>query len=50
MLGHREKVTRKKDKDPVGDLIDEGASFEEAVDVTTRQGAATRRTYGFRWL
>jgi len=39
MLGHREKVTRKKD--PVGDLIDEGASFEEAVDVTTRQGAAT---------
>ena len=40
MLGHREKVTRKKDKDPVGDLIDEGASFEEAVDVTTRQGAA----------
>ena len=38
MLGHREKVTRKKD--PVGDLIDEGASFEEAVDVTTRQGAA----------
>jgi len=40
MLGHREKVTRKKDKDAVGDLIDQGASFEEAVDVTTRQGAA----------
>ena len=41
MLGHREKVTRKKDKDGVGDLIDQGASFEEAVDITTRQGAAT---------
>jgi hypothetical protein len=41
MLGHREKVTRKKDKDAVGDLIDQGASFEEAVDITTRQGAAT---------
>ena len=44
LLGHREKVTRKKDKDPVGDLIDEGASFEEAVDISTlgqRQGAAT---------
>ena len=40
MLGHREKVTRKKDKDGVGDLIDQGASFEEAVDITTRQGAA----------
>jgi len=40
MLGHREKVTRKKDKDAVGDLIDQGASFEEAVDITTRQGAA----------
>jgi hypothetical protein len=40
MLGYREKVTRKKDKDPVGDLIDQGASFEEAVDITTRQGAA----------
>ena len=40
MLGHREKVTRKKDKDPVGELIDQGASFEEAVDMTTRQGAA----------
>jgi len=41
MLGHREKVTRKKD--PVGDLIDQGASFEEAVDISTlgqRQGAA----------
>ena len=41
LLGHREKVTRKKDKDAVGDLIDQGASFEEAVDITTRQGAAT---------
>jgi len=40
MLGHREKVTRKKDKDAVGDLIDQGASFEEAVDITTRQGAS----------
>jgi len=40
MLGHREKVTRKKD-DEVGDLIDQGASFEEAVDITTRKGAAT---------
>jgi len=40
LLGHREKVTRKKDKDAVGDLIDQGASFEEAVDITTRQGAA----------
>ena len=42
MLGHREKVTRKKD--PVGELIDQGASFEEAVDISTlgqRQGAAT---------
>jgi len=40
MLGHREKVTTKKD-DEVGDLIDQGASFEEAVDITTRKGAAT---------
>jgi len=27
-------------KDGVGDLIDQGASFEEAVDISTRQGAA----------
>jgi len=41
-LGHREKRKRKaKKKDKVGDLIDQGASFEEAVDITTRQGAAT---------
>jgi len=42
ILGHREKRKRKaKKKDKVGDLIDQGASFEEAVDITTRQGAAT---------
>jgi len=42
MLGHREKRKRKAaKKDKVGDLIDQGASFEEAVDITTRQGAAT---------
>ena len=41
-LGHREKRKRKAEKkDKVGDLIDQGASFEEAVDITTRQGAAT---------
>jgi len=44
LLGHREKRTRKADKqDRVGDLIDQGTSFEEAVDLTTlgqRQGAA----------
>ena len=44
LLGHREKRTRKAEKkDRVGDLIDQGASFEEAVDLTTlgqRQGAA----------
>jgi hypothetical protein len=41
LLGHREKRTRKAEKkDRVGDLIDQGASFEEAVDITTRQGAA----------
>jgi hypothetical protein len=43
LLGHREKRTRKADKqDRVGDLIDQGTSFEEAVDLTTlgqRQGA-----------
>ena len=50
MLGHREKVTRKKDKDAVGDLIDQGASFEEAVDITTRQGAAVGGLNEFRWL
>ena len=42
LLGHREKRKRKAEKkDKVGDLIDQGASFEEAVDITTRQGAAT---------
>ena len=42
VLGHREKRKRKAEKkDKVGDLIDQGASFEEAVDITTRQGAAT---------
>jgi len=44
ILGHREKRTRKANKDEVGDLIDQGSSFEEAVDLTTlgqRQGAAT---------
>jgi len=44
LLGHREKRKRKTaKKDRVGDLIDQGASFEEAVDITTlgqRQGAA----------
>jgi len=44
LLGHREKRTRKADKqDRVGDLIDQGTSFEEAVNLTTlgqRQGAA----------